>query len=92
MWKSLLGPSESEIAIIALGPWLGEDEFRPTRFFKEAVPDHGEQAHIMKMISEKPEVVTNCVHLANAGRNLKPAKVLYSFSSPLQAYFIDSRA
>ncbi len=37
-------------------------------------------------------MVTNCIHLANAGRNLKPAKVLYLASPSLKAYFIDSRA
>ena len=46
--------------------------FRPTRFYKGAVPDHGEQAHVSKSKhSEKPKVVTNRIHLSKGGRNLK---------------------
>ncbi len=50
---------------------FGITVFRPTKLSKEAVPDHGVQAHEgFYPDSEKPKMVTNCIHLSNDGRKL----------------------
>lgn len=54
---------------------FGITVFRPTKLSKEAVPDHGVQAHEgFYPDSEKPKVVTNCIHLSNDGRKLRPTR------------------
>ena len=55
-----------------LGPGL--IVFRPTIVLLGVVPDYGEQAHMrFRPCSEKPKVITYCIHLSKDGRNQKKA-------------------